>query len=278
LSRRVTLLGNAWWGHPSGDYKVIVGSIAFWTVLQIVLPPLLDIVWPELHKKIPARKHDDLHVRFAAMLHAMFVADGAIRTALTFSDDILANPYYGYCDGCQFYNSVAAGYFLWDTFICIKHGWGFGYIMHGVLCAGCYVIVMHPFVHYHATLFLLFELSTPFLHARGLLIDLKHTKTKLFPAVNYIFAFVFFCVRICWGLPFSWRTITKPLWNAVVAGTPASEHGVPNWAAAYVWVGMNGLNALNCFWFYQMVRSVTKKRGATDVTSDNPRYKDEKSD
>ena len=84
-------------------------------MLQIVLPPLLDIVWPELHKKIPARKHDDLHVRFAAMLHAMFVADGAIRTALTFSDDILANPYYGYCDGCQFYNSVAAGYFLWPV-------------------------------------------------------------------------------------------------------------------------------------------------------------------
>ncbi len=54
-----------------------------------------------------------------------------------------------------------------DTFICIKHGWGFGYTMHGVLCAGCYLIVMHPYVHYHATLFLLYELSTPFLHARG---------------------------------------------------------------------------------------------------------------
>ena len=38
---------------------------------------------------------------------------------------------------------------------------------------------------------------------------------------------------------------------------------------------MNGLNFLNCMWFFQMVRSVMKKRGASDATSDNPRYKDE---
>ena len=161
-----------------------------------------------------------------------------------------------------------------DTFICIKHGWGFGYTMHGVLCAGCYLIVMHPYVHYHGTLFLLFELSTPFLHARGLLIDLKHTKTALFPAINYIFAFVFFAVRICWGLPFSWRTITKPLIADIMSGSPL-EQGVPLFKPAYILIGMNGLNFLNCMWFFQMVRSVMKKRGASDATSDNPRYKDE---
>jgi hypothetical protein len=61
-----------------------------------------------------------------------------------------------------------------------------------------------PFVQYCACFFLLYELSTPFMHVRQFCIMLGKTDTLLFKMANVLFPLAFFLCRIVAGLVFSW--------------------------------------------------------------------------
>lgn len=61
-----------------------------------------------------------------------------------------------------------------------------------------------PFVHYCACFFLLYELSTPFMHVRQFCIMLKKTDTLVFKLANALFPLTFFAFRLVAGLAFSY--------------------------------------------------------------------------
>ncbi len=58
-------------------------------------------------------------------------------------------------------------YFLWDTYVSIRHyrDYGPSFVFHGVVCFTVFLLGLGgPFAFYFGGVFLMFELSTPFLN------------------------------------------------------------------------------------------------------------------
>ncbi|GME81888.1 unnamed protein product [Ambrosiozyma monospora] len=102
----------------------------------------------------------------------------------------------------SFVAAMALSYFIWDTLVSLFYVgyFGVGFLVHGIVSTIVFTIgVFHPYIHYYCPIFLLFEISTPFLNVRwiGLKFDVL---SELFKLVNNaILMLIFFFVRICWG-------------------------------------------------------------------------------
>lgn len=240
-------------GKLEEDAAIPLASACFFFVLQHAIGPLLDL-FTNLHKRLDEKHHTDLHVRVSATIHAIVVCYGSILLMLNPGEALTKDEVNGYEPRAQLYIGIAMGYFIWDTCVCVWYNWGWGFLLHAVFCTVLYGCAAQPFLHYAATLFLLFELSTPLLHLRWLLLQLKQADTVLFKATNYGFALCFFVVRLVLGIPLSWKFVQRPCWF---------DDGGSNlhFSAVLMSVGNLTLNVLNVFWFVQMVKSATKKRG-----------------
>jgi hypothetical protein len=169
---------------------------------------------------------------------AVVVGVGSLRVVFSPDPAILDDRFFGYSDESQLFIAIALGYFVWDIVACIRHSWGAGFILHGassrpseflflwpscawlgttlmcmggadaaaVACLITYFVCSYPrpFVHYCACFFLLYELSTPFMHIRQFCIALKKTDTVVFKLANALFPLVFFAVRLVAGITFSY--------------------------------------------------------------------------
>ncbi|GMG40080.1 unnamed protein product [Ambrosiozyma monospora] len=144
---------------------------------------------------------------------------------------------------------MALSYFIWDTLISLFYVgyFGVGFLVHGIVSTIVFTIgVFHPYIHYYCPLFLLFEISTPFLNVRwvGLKFDVLSESFKL--VNNAILMLIFFFVRICWG----WYQVVqlgKDFYNA-------RENPKFTLAGALFILSCNFvLDILNVFWFSKML-------------------------
>ncbi|KAJ3123157.1 hypothetical protein HK100_011701 [Physocladia obscura] len=60
-------------------------------------------------------------------------------------------------------NAIVLGYFAWDIFMALQMG-DVGFIVHGVSAFMVYLLCFKPFIMYYGAVFILYELSTPFLN------------------------------------------------------------------------------------------------------------------
>ena len=118
---------------------------------------------------------------------------------------------------CLFYAAFSCGYFIWDTYLCVRNlrAFGVALLVHAVVCGGGYAIIFcFGFIPYYGCAYLLWEvcapssmrrlkpvmqLSTPFLNIRGFLWHLKLHSSRLYVANAFVLLFVFFAVRIVFG-------------------------------------------------------------------------------
>ncbi|WIA12745.1 hypothetical protein OEZ86_006072 [Tetradesmus obliquus] len=149
--------------------------------------------------------------------------------------------------------AISAGYFLYDTLECmyrIKHeGWDF--LLHGVFCLMVYSFLTHTgYLHFYGAGFLMWELSTPFMHFRWFLYKIGKDTTKLY-AYNALGGMaVFFLCRILWGNFLSimfWVDSVRVLATPAGAALPMSAI----WVYRLSTLVMNGLNA---WWFSKMMK------------------------
>lgn len=247
---------NAFW--RSLPYALL--SAFTWMMVHCLASPAINMFAPSWHKIIDSSKHDVLHVRVVGIIHAIVICVCSTNAIIHNWNDaaFLADSLFNFSAASQIPIVIAAGYFIWDLGICIYYGWGIAFMFHGAMCCTLYFIAMGSFVHLAAPVFLLFELSTPSLHLRWLLIQLKAADTTFFKVVNLSFAGLFFLVRLVAGLPLSYILVIEPSNSAIFSGRMAAM-GVPVWHAWLNVVGMVLLDCLNVFWFSQMVMSVMKR-------------------
>jgi hypothetical protein len=136
-------------------------------------------------------------------------------------------------------------------------------------------------VNFYACTFILYELSSPFLNFHWFFdkLDMTGSRAQLYNGI--LLLFTFFCCRLIWGTYQSLR-VYQDVWFAL-HHQPASPHSTPlNSSAsalpvpsevmsfagpeyvplylAVMYVGSNLiLNALNFFWFGQMIEAVRKR-------------------
>lgn len=143
---------------------------------------------------------------------------------------------------------ISTGYFLFDMIICIRHfdREGVKYLVHACACFFSYFILpCHlKLLHFYAVRFILWELSSPFLHLRWFLYKLNASpKLKL---LNDLFLFIaFFSCRIVWGV-----VISLEMWTDVCN----IMHLYNPYITYSVFIFTTILNSLNFIWFSMMIR------------------------
>ncbi|GES96699.1 DUF887-domain-containing protein [Rhizophagus clarus] len=148
--------------------------------------------------------------------------------------------------------SIACGYFLWDALVSLYHvrEFGIGFVLHGACCFGVFLFAYRPFLNYYGAVFLMYEISTPFLNAHWFMDKLGLTGS-LPQLINGICLLTsFFCARIIFGFYMSYHTFQSVL--QVIDQVPVFLcviYGIANII----------LNCLNVFWFIKMIEALLKR-------------------
>ncbi|CCD22628.1 Ale2p NDAI_0A04720 [Naumovozyma dairenensis CBS 421] len=159
----------------------------------------------------------------------------------------------------------AIGYFLWDTIISLFYS-STAFVLHGIISTVVFTIGLKPYIQYYAPVFLMFELSNPFLNFRWFGIKLFPSNSKIGDTFllinNLILMIMFFFARIAWG----WFQIGKLIYDYYqVRNDPSFLF----WDSAIIVSGNFVLDILNVIWFSTMVSVAFKvlKQGSKAAKS-----------
>ncbi|PHH68777.1 hypothetical protein CDD82_288 [Ophiocordyceps australis] len=179
---------------------------------------------------------------------------------------------WGYTGAAGMIQALAGGYFVWDFVVTLRNFdvFGFGTLAHAVAAMIVYLLGFRPLVNYYSAVFILWELSTPFLNIHWFMdkIGMTGSNAQLYNGIALLFTF--FSCRLVYGTYQSVR-VFRDIWPAVnshpspgLRGSPimafASEKStVPLWLAVIYLVSNLTLNSLNFYWFVMMIRAVRKR-------------------
>eukprot|EP01094_Clydonella_sp_ATCC50884_P003513 TRINITY_DN12697_c0_g1_i1.p1 TRINITY_DN12697_c0_g1~~TRINITY_DN12697_c0_g1_i1.p1 ORF type:complete len:280 (+),score=79.91 TRINITY_DN12697_c0_g1_i1:78-842(+) len=154
---------------------------------------------------------------------------------------------------------AAFGYFLWDLYQCLRHlaDFGVSFLLHALACLGVYGICLMPTMQVYGSMFLLFELSSPFINAVWLLQKgAKGVPAQVFTVLGLITLLVFFLVRIVLG-----NIVGLEVWQEVFL-VPEQPMSLP--VRLFFMISHLALSLLNVFWFVMMIRYVLRSSSHQD--------------
>lgn len=142
-------------------------------------------------------------------------------------------------------------------------------------------MLQRPFLNYYASVFILYELSTPFLNIHWFFdkVGMTGSKAQLYNGI--VLLATFFSARLIWGVGQS-AIVWYDMYRAIFVGpnvefmsfTPADEKlagtedimmyakeagPLPIWLAAIYLLSNITLNTLNVIWFGRMIKAVRKR-------------------
>ncbi|KAI8587114.1 TLC domain-containing protein [Geranomyces variabilis] len=195
-------------------------------------------------------KKIDWRIHVVSSFHAALIV--ILAYPLLSNETLLKDKIGGYDAYAGEVYAVACGYFLWDSVVCLMNikQFGIGFALHGVSCLGVFLLSFRPFLMYYGAAFLMFELSTPFLNIHWFCDKTGRTGSTLQKVNGAILIVTFFVARIVFGFLNSYDFILTCL--ARIDEIPT--HYVYFYGAANIL-----LNALNVFWFSQMIKSIARR-------------------
>ncbi|XBW34501.1 hypothetical protein QEN19_000046 [Hanseniaspora menglaensis] len=158
---------------------------------------------------------------------------------------------FGYTDFNEKIAILACGYFLWDMAISAYCSTP-AFMVHGVVSFTVYSIGLSGFINYYAAVFLIFELSNPFLNIRWFANHYKLSDSKLAQLNEIIFMSMFFICRIVWGLVQMGVLVTD---FVICFKDPRFHKG----HALIITLGNGILDILNLYWFMIMLKIARKR-------------------
>ncbi len=131
-------------------------------------------------------------------------------------------------------------------------------------------LTQRPFVNYYGCIFILWELSTPFLNVHWFMDKLDMTGTRAQLYNGFLLLFSFFSCRLIYGTYQSFLAFRDILAAINSHPTPGprgnpvmffatDDSTVPFWLAAVYLASNLTLNSLNFYWFFMMIRAVRKR-------------------
>ncbi|OTB01492.1 hypothetical protein M426DRAFT_323384 [Hypoxylon sp. CI-4A] len=274
---------------PLHIHEVVIMAAIYHVIGSVVSPILSKRVFPTQYAALsPSRRLNwDVHV-------VSFVQSTTINILalwVMFVDDERRNMdwqerVWGYTGGAAMIQALAAGYFLWDLIMTVRHLniFGLGMLAHAVSALLVYSFGFRPFVNYYSTNFILWELSSPFLNIHWFFDKLNMTGSRAQLYNGLMLIFTFFSCRLVWGT-YQSVLVARDVWSGVnaapiVPATAAPDETldatfpsqytntmqfvtqsttVPLWLAA-IYMGANlTLNSLNFYWFFKMIDAVRKR-------------------
>ena len=229
----------------SFNVSIMVISLTFWELIRHVARYFLE------NKKFSSEITQELSIACSGTVHAVLVCSfSAFVIAIETKPECL----YSKIELSQVIFAISSGYFIWDLMIVLFiTRFDLAFFLHAFACLLCYVFGQYPFLNYWGLYFLMFELSTPFLHMRRAMILTKNTNSKWFPIVENTFGLTFIFVRLLVGIPLSVLVWVDLIY---LLEQPQKIH---SYLVVYFYLIANfGLCLLNLIWFWQMTRKKTR--------------------
>eukprot|EP00697_Spironema_sp_BW2_P009933 gnl/Spiro4/24971_TR12418_c0_g1_i1.p1 gnl/Spiro4/24971_TR12418_c0_g1~~gnl/Spiro4/24971_TR12418_c0_g1_i1.p1 ORF type:complete len:314 (-),score=62.64 gnl/Spiro4/24971_TR12418_c0_g1_i1:78-1019(-) len=247
--------------HPT----VFVTSVVSWFSFHFFLTSVAPRIFPSFIKNLRTKldevgreTYSSVCTRVVAFVFTLTALVGA-SYVLLIAPQSVRNDFHAEFEPARAVCAWAIGYFLWDLVVCLYEGWGWGFLMHAVCCLFVYTGSQQNFMLWMGCSCLLYELSTPFLHAVAILRAVGHDSGSLFRLCSLLFTICFGGVRIVWAIPINIE-FCKTLLSAVVSCS-RGEACHPGYSAVlYVSYAVINclLTVLNCFWFVGIVKGAVK--------------------
>ncbi|ORZ29668.1 TLC domain-domain-containing protein [Catenaria anguillulae PL171] len=231
-------------------WHVLLGSALLCQVLMYLSSQLSPLIAPLTYPRLPKLKRLDWDVHVVSSVHAVAIV---LLVWPNLSDPVLlADRVFGYTHRAGTAYAVSCGYFLWDSIFSLVHvrEFGVGFLVHGVACLSVYLFSFRPFLLYFGSIFLLYELSTPFLNAHWFMDKTGWAGTKLQLANGLVFLATFFTARIALGFYSSYHFF--------VAMVHVFDR-IPLGLFLLYSVANVILNSLNVYWFMAMIRGLQRR-------------------
>ncbi|KAK0717109.1 TLC domain-containing protein [Lasiosphaeria miniovina] len=276
----------------------VVGSALFYTFVHVVVSPALSSrFFPKYYPRHSRAKKANWDAHVVSLIQSVIINSLALwviffdaeRKSMDWQQRV-----WGYTGSSAMIQALACGYFVWDLGITLLNLdiFGIGLLAHAVSALAVYSFGFRPFLNFYSPVFILYELSTPFLNIHWFFDKLNMTGSKAQLYNGIALLATFFSCRLVWGSYQSvlvyadmWRAVRRspdalyvaaaaaanaasnsmflpfadPDANMMAFVTAAAEQPVPVWLAL-VYVASNIiLNTLNWHWFFKMITAVRKR-------------------
>ncbi|ERS96249.1 uncharacterized protein SPSK_01836 [Sporothrix schenckii 1099-18] len=270
---------------PLHVHEVVLAAL-FYTFVQVVVSPVLSSYYfPTIYKPMNRAKKANWDSHVVSMVQSLLI--NALALWCMFVDQERKNMQhnwkervYGYMGTPAMVSALACGYFVWDLVITVLNFdvFGPGLLAHAVSALAVFSFGFRPFLNYYGPVFILYELSTPFLNLHWFFDKLGMTGSRAQFYNGMALLGMFFSCRLVYGNYMSlW--VYHDMWNALWDGpTPAwvanpsalndpsvravagNKGGpIPLWLFVLYVTSNLTLNSLNVHWFFKMIRAVRKR-------------------
>ncbi|KAI9691948.1 MAG: hypothetical protein M1820_009656 [Bogoriella megaspora] len=276
---------------PLHIHEVLFAVLLYHLVNTRFSPWISHKFFPRTYSSLNARTRINWDVHVVSMVQSLLINTLALWVIWT--DDergamSTTGRIYGYTGACGLVQAFATGYFLWDFILCALHidVFGFGLLAHAVSALLVFSLGFRPFLNYYGPVFILYELSTPFLNLHWFFDKLEMTGSTPQLYNGMLLIGTFFGARLCWGTANSvrvfwdiWRVVRRPEFavpealglerEAGLLKEPVDAVGevmrfavgneVPLWLTVSYLASNFVLNSLNIWWFGKMIDTVRKR-------------------
>ncbi|RMZ76458.1 hypothetical protein DV737_g4807, partial [Chaetothyriales sp. CBS 132003] len=286
---------------PDHFHEVLFAYLFYQMTEAFVSPWLSTRLFPNIYPKLSLRTRINWDVHVVSLLQSCLI--NAMTLWLMFADKERAGMkqsaverVYGYTGACGMIQALACGYFIWDLIVSTRYIkiFGIGIWFHAVSALFVFSFGFRPFVNFYAPVFILYELSTPFLNIHWFCDKLNLTGGKLQWYNGITLLVTFFCSRLLWGT-FQSYSVFSYIWKVTQTTKPgvgdvlsifaprdvklclgdelcvkaqaevmkyaaiAVSRPAPAWMALTYLTSNMILHTLNFYWFGRMIETVRKR-------------------
>ncbi|KAL4780918.1 TLC domain-containing protein [Aspergillus varians] len=283
-------------------HEVVVIFFVYIFIHYVLSPWLSPKLFPHHYPNLNKRTKLNWDVHVVSLVQSTFISAIALwvlfvdeeRKSMTSRERVL-----GYSGSCALISSLATGYFIYDLIISTIYlkMFGIGMLSHAVSALWVFSFGFRPFLNFYAPVFILYELSSPFLNIHWFLDKVNMTGSSMQWYNGMALLIVFFFCRLVWG---TWQSVYVymdmfgALGQTWAAGPPSAlnpvditteifqarnddplciseacleiskyaKHtagGIPTWLVATYVTSNIVLNGLNYYWFSKMIETVLKR-------------------
>ncbi|KAK2729942.1 DUF887 domain-containing protein, partial [Colletotrichum kahawae] len=267
---------------PLHVHEVLAASLLYSVIYYPISPLVSRLIVGRKYLELPRKRRVNWDAHVVSFVQSTLINGLALwvmyadedRNGMDWQERI-----WGYTGAAGMIQALAAGYFLWDLVVtsCNMDVFGIGTLAHAVSALFVYALGFRPFINYYGCVFILWELSTPFLNIHWFFDKLGMTGSRAQLYNGLMLLFTFFSTRLVYGTHQSVRVFsdifaaidTNPILpvsadtgevitsTVMRFATPTST--VPAWLAFTYLMSNITLNSLNFYWFIMMIRAVRKR-------------------
>ncbi|KAF2666436.1 DUF887-domain-containing protein [Microthyrium microscopicum] len=257
---------------PLHAHEIVIAAGFYHIIFKYLTPWISAQLLSRRYRQFSRKEALDWNLQCVSMVQSILISWLAIWVmkndgVRAMNSEDQEGRVFGYSGPAGSVQAFATGYFLWDLVVSLQNlsDVGLPVLIHAFSCFTVYLLGFRPVFNYYSCVFVLFELSTPFLNIHLFLEQLGMAGT-IWQFINGIMLIlVFFFVRLVYGLYFSYHWM-QDIWSVSQGQSVKSaadelpeSRTLPLWLLGIFIASNTILNALNIVWFGMMIKKIQRR-------------------